>query len=60
MTDYVSEKGCSLCSMMWPSEREKFRMNLYSIPLEKNVCNACMMAFARNIGFPVRDDPIEH
>jgi hypothetical protein len=60
MDDYVSEKDCSLCSKMWQSERAEFRKNLYSIPLDVPVCNACLMAFARNVGFPTRDDPIEH
>jgi hypothetical protein len=57
---YVSEQDCSLCSTMWASERPKFRKNIRGIPLDKPVCNACLMAFARNIGFPVRDDPVEH
>jgi hypothetical protein len=60
MDDYVSENDCSLCSKMWQSERSEFRKILDSIPLDKPVCNACLMSFARNIGFPVRDDPIEH
>lgn len=60
MEDHVSEEDCSLCSTMWASERTEFRDNLDSIHLDKPVCNACLMAFARNIGFPVRDDPIEH
>lgn len=60
MKDYTSEKDCSLCSGMWPSERSEFRKNLYSIPLDKPACNACVMAFARNVGFPVRDDLVEH
>jgi hypothetical protein len=60
MTEYVSEENCTLCSKMWPSERLEFRKNLYTIPLDKSVCNACLMTFARNVGFPVRDDPVEH
>ena len=44
------------------AEREAaFRANLDAIPLREPVCDACMIAFARNIGFPVRDDgPTEH
>jgi hypothetical protein len=60
MDDFVSEDDCSLCSKMWQSERSEFREVLDSIPLNRPVCNACLMAFARNIGFPVRDDPVEH
>jgi hypothetical protein len=58
--DYVDEAHCSLCSGMWPSEREAFRENLEWIPVNKPVCNRCLMTFWRNLGFPVRDDPIEH
>lgn len=60
MTEYVSEKNCALCSKMWPSERLQFRELLCSMPLDELVCNACLMAFARNIGLTTRDDPIEH
>jgi hypothetical protein len=46
---------------MWASERPAFRAGLDRIPLKEPVCNACLMAFARNIGLPVRDgDPVEH
>lgn len=41
---------------MWASEREAFRANLDKIPLKEPVCNACVMAFFRNIGFPVSDN----
>ena len=58
MDDYVSE-DTTVRFAMWQSERLEFREVLDSIPLNKQVCNACLMAFARNIGFPVRDDPIE-
>ena len=61
MSDSVSEDQCALCSAMWPSERVAFRENLDTIPLREPVCDACLMAFARNIGLPVRDDgPTEH
>jgi hypothetical protein len=55
--DHVSEDDCSLCGQMWPSEREAFRASLDVIPLPQPVCNACVMAFWRNVGLPVRDDP---
>jgi hypothetical protein len=58
--DYVSEGQCTLCSRMWPSEREAFRAGLDTLPIDEPVCNACLMAFWRNMGLPVRDDTTEH
>ncbi len=58
--DYVSEDQCALCSRIWPSERPAFRAHLDEIPLNETVCNACLMAWARNVGFPVRHDSTEH
>ena len=59
--DYVSEDQCALCSRMWASERLAFRASLDTIPTNEPICNACLMAWARNIGFPVRDDDVtEH
>jgi hypothetical protein len=58
--DYVSEDDCFLCGRMWHSEREAFRASLDVIPLPQPVCDRCQMAFWRNVGLPVRDDPIEH
>ena len=61
MPDFVSEDQCALCSGMWPSERPAFRSNLDEIPLHELVCNACLIAFWRNIGFPVTDvEQTEH
>lgn len=56
MTDFVGEDQCALCSGIWASEREAFRANLDKIPLREPVCNGCLMAFWRNIGFPVSDN----
>ena len=48
-------------SRMWRSEREAFRANLDTLPLNKPVCNPCSIAFWRNMGLPVRDgDTTEH
>jgi hypothetical protein len=61
MTDFVSEEQCTLCAGIWPSERAAFRANLETIPLREPVCNACMMAFWRNIGMPIGpDEPTQH
>jgi len=61
MSDFVDEEHCALCSRMWPSEREAFRANLDTVSLNEPVCNACLMAFWRNLGLPVRDgDATEH
>jgi hypothetical protein len=57
---YVSEDDCTLCGRMWRSEREAFRSQLDWLPMDEPVCNACLLAFFRNIGLPVRDDPTEH
>jgi hypothetical protein len=54
--DFVSEENCTLCSQMWPSERSVFRADLDTILLGDKICNGCLMAWARNVGFPVRDD----
>jgi hypothetical protein len=56
MTDSVNEDQCAVCSVVPPIGRQLFRMDLYEISLREPVCNACLMAFFRNIGFPVRDD----
>jgi hypothetical protein len=56
MPDFVSEDHCVLCSGMWASERAAFRSNLNEILLHKPVCDARLIAFSRNIGFPVSDE----
>jgi hypothetical protein len=61
MQDFVSEDQCAVCSGLHPSEREAFRSHLGEIPLREPVCDACMMAFFRTIGFPVSDgEQTEH
>jgi len=56
MPDYVDEDQFPLCSDWWRSERPAFRANLEWIPLGEPICIPCLMAWSRNIGFPVRDD----
>jgi len=58
--DYVSEDQCALCSRIRPSERPAFRDHLDEIPLKETICNACLMAWARNVGFPVGDNAAEN
>jgi hypothetical protein len=53
--DFIPEEDCGLCSHMWASEREAFRASLDMLTLAEPVCNACLMAFWRNMGLPVRD-----
>jgi hypothetical protein len=61
MSDFVDEDHCALCWHMWPSEREAFRANLDQLPLDEPVCDACLLAFWRNLGRPVtEDEPVEH
>lgn len=62
---YVSEDDCTLCGRMWRNEREAFRNQLDwlpmdQLPMDEPVCNARLLAFFRNIGLPVRDDPTQH
>lgn len=56
MTDEVAEDQCAVCSGARGSERALLRLELDSIPLKQPVCDACVMAFFRNIGFPVSDN----
>jgi hypothetical protein len=54
--DFISEEHCSLCAHMWRSEREAFRANLDMLRLDEGpICTACLIAFWRNMGLPVRD-----
>ncbi len=55
MSDFVDEKDCLLCSSVPPSEREAFRASLDRMPLAEPVCDSCLMAWWRNMGFPVSD-----
>jgi hypothetical protein len=48
---------CVICCK-WPErDRWALREMLDTLPLqEEPICDACLMAWARNVGFPVRDD----
>ena len=51
MPDFVDEDHCSVCSRMWASEREAFRVCLDKLPLnDEPICDACVLAFWRNLG----------
>jgi hypothetical protein len=56
LSDYIDEEHCSLCSRMWRSEREAFRANLNRLRFSDPICDPCLLAFFRNIGFPFRED----
>lgn len=57
MPDSVDEGHCVVCGGILPSEREAFRATLDALPLDdEQICDACLMAFWRNLGFPLRDD----
>ena len=48
---------CIICGN-WP-ERDRWvlREMLDTLPIDiELICDACLMAWARNVGFPVRDD----
>ena len=61
MGDDVTEEACSLCSSLPANERVAFRSMLDAVPLQQDVCDRCLVAFFRNIGFPVdSDDPDDH
>jgi len=57
----LSMKNIVPFARAWRSECEAFRANLERLPLNEPVCNACSIAFWRNMGLPVRDgDTTEH
>ena len=56
MSDLSMRNIVPFARACWPSERDAFRANLDALPLNEPVCNACLMAFWRNLGLPVRDD----
>ena len=58
MPDFVDEEQCELCGGIPVDEREAFRANLDRMRLRRDderICKACLVAFWRNFGFPVRD-----
>ena len=62
MTDFVSEDQCTVCSAVPPTERHSMRKELDIIPLRQPICDACLVAFWRNMGVQVNDsdEPIKH
>lgn len=52
----VRSVTCCLCDAVPLTERGKFRAELNDMPLSGPVCDACEIAFWRNLGLPVRDD----
>lgn len=56
MDDEISEKECVLCANIDADRRHDFWETLIEIPLKQGVCDRCLAAFFRNIGFPIADD----
>jgi len=57
----VDKEHCALCARMWRSEREAFRANLDTLPVNEPICDACLMAFWQNLGLPISEnDTTEH
>lgn len=54
--DFVTEEHCSVCSSVPSIERPLFRLGLAKLPLRETICEACAMAFFRNLGISVRAD----
>ena len=52
--DWVDEADCPVCAYV--DDKAEFREGLDAIPLSVEICKACLVAFFRNIGFPVSDD----
>jgi len=46
---------CPICSGVPEAAREAFRATLERLSFDDTVCDACLVAFFRNLGFPVSD-----
>jgi hypothetical protein len=55
VSDAVDEDKCAICARVPPRERDALRASLDKLPLDEPVCDACQMAFWRNLGLPVSD-----
>jgi hypothetical protein len=53
MPDLADEKECLLCGEIPAGERDAFRASLDKLPLDEPVCDECLMAWWRNLGFPI-------
>jgi hypothetical protein len=61
MTDFVDQESCTLCSHIPPIAREAFRADLDTIPLNELTCEACLVAWWRNLPFSDdADDVTKH
>jgi hypothetical protein len=59
--EMVSEAECNVCGALTAEERAALRTDLLVIPIREPICEHCLMAWARNVGFgPLLDGPTTH
>jgi hypothetical protein len=53
----VDESACSVCADLPFGAKSRMRESLLEVWVHRPLCEACLMAFARNIGLPPEEEP---